>query len=300
MNFNTEIIQKNLITSAISAFDPSSATSGNTDYNLYNAFNFQYLGAGKGKKVQFNIQRLTGGKPSILVDRQTNANLLTPVKKLIDLSMVSIGYEVPFDDEEIEAGEIDVNEAVLQAKDIIEAVMWKLMLTGSYEGDYLFGNNLFSQGSITKSPVKFNDTSVSANQILRVIADAKGKVAKATGRMPNTLIIGAEALDTMGLADTNIADFITDEYIAKKLKLKIYPTQYLDNVKYDGNDLGSCFVLLTQSPQDLVGVIGTAPKIGKTIDNGTFGTLTNVKSSFGGFCRINNDPNAIQIVTNIG
>lgn len=297
--FNQEVIQKNIITKAISCFDTSSILNG-VDYNLYNAFNFQVLGPTDGEEIKLTLQKLTGSdEPSILVENQTNARTLIPVQEIARLRMVAMSYELPLDDRKIKAKTLDPNLAITQAVKKLEAVMWSLLIKGSYGDTQVLANSLLSQGNISASPVKFNDESIKANQILKVFAEAKGKVTRATGKIPNVLLIDPVVLDSIGLADTTIANFMVNDYLTKQLGLTIYPTSYLSDVKIGGKDLGSCFVLMTNSPDDLQGIIGELPFIGKTIDNSSFSKLTSVQSSFAGFCRLNSNVNSIQIVSNL-
>lgn len=298
--FNTEVIEKNIITQAISAFDANSILK-NVNYNLYNAFNTEVMGLVDGDEIKLTMQKLEGSnEPSILVDNQINANTLIPIQEVNRLRMVSLSYDLLLDDRKIRSKKIDPNQVFLQAKNKLEVVMWSLMLTGSYANKRVLANSLISQGNITKSAFKFNDKTKTANDILSVFIDAMGRVTDATGRVPNVLLIEPTMLNAISVADAKISNFVVNDFLAKQLGLKIYPTPYLRNVKVDNTDYGSCFVLTTDSEEDLKCIIGELPFLGKTIDDSAYSTRTSVQTSFAGFCRMNENPNAVQIVTNIG
>lgn len=274
----------------------------NNTNSFFNAFPTNVMGrANPRSTLRLVSQSLTGNEaPTVLVEKLTNANVLSPVVTLHDIKLSEITYELEFDDRDLETGNVNKELAIKQACDQLSFATENIVLTGGYLGHYVLGNSLLSQANITKSPVNILDTNVTATQILRVITDAVDKIRKATGRDPKVLVIDSGVYNKIGLANANIANFVATDYIEKTLGLQVYKVNSMSDVVGPNKEkYGACLALATQNPQDLQLVIGELPTLGKEINDTTYGSRLHVRTSFGGFVRLNPNKNAVQVITNL-
>lgn len=128
--YNTDIIETIVNSYTISLFDPSKNVD-NVRYDLLTAFPMETLNKPMGDLV-IKTQYLSGsGIPTVRANYLTDANTLTPINIKSKLSIFGVEHVIVFDKAQIEAGEINQQEAIESGMSILQKGAVSLMLMGS-------------------------------------------------------------------------------------------------------------------------------------------------------------------------